>query len=238
MEGRVGVRLSDAVEQITDEAKALREDVARRGVSNGFLLHCWRGMELVATVRSPMDRDLMLSAATIAIPGFGADIVGLNVDTYLSTTLLNPTTKQPWESGEMSAAAIRGLEAVVDTLVIRAWNRAGDAELRLLPYRADHRAIAWRTDVELPAQSGDLGVGGVIEEAVLDGLRSKPLDLMLADRHRALLSWEEERAALDVFVWKWIRRDLPTVTVELAARWGSDRYRYLQRRGAPIRMIR
>lgn len=238
MGSRISVRLSDAVEQITDEAKALREEVERRGVSNGFLLHCWRGVELVATVRSPMDRDLMLSTATIAIPGFGADIVGLNVDTYLSMTLLNPTTKHRWEPGEMSAAAARGLDTVVDTLVIRAWNRAGDAELRLLPYRSDHRAITWRTDVELPGQGGELGVGGVIEDAVMNALATKPLDLMLADGAPTALSWEEERAALDVFVWKWIRQDLPTVIVELAARWGSDRYRYLQRRGAPIRMIR
>lgn len=132
------------------------------------VLWVYRNGGRVASLTAPAGRDMMLAAALLAVPGFGADELFMVVDAHVASLALDPRTGLPWAPGAMQQFCDdeRGcdLGVIVDCLAVTRTTRTGDVELVLAPYRIrpEARSVAW---AETPDTSGsDLTTGGLVAD--------------------------------------------------------------------------
>lgn len=153
------MKIDDAMKIAKDTARAVLEDMVReaRGPVNfGSMMVCYRGVDPVAMLVCPPNRDVILQTAFLAIRGFGPDLAAITHDTYIATgkagdELIDPRTGKEWATptpdapGPMQTYVEEfGYDGTIaDALVTHAVNRAGDARVVPEPYVVDGRWVRW-----------------------------------------------------------------------------------------------
>lgn len=156
-------KLADAVEHTAARIRANKEDkVAERAEITDIrpMLSVYRGDDQVAILQpeSPCGANEMIQCARLAALGFGADVLAVVHEMMQATRKCNPLTNRRWAPGEMQDVAEnhdgRAQGWVIDAIMVAAYNRAGDTELQLLPYRIADTAVTWVSPSELVKQEG------------------------------------------------------------------------------------
>ncbi len=167
-------------------------DPDRRMLDIRYLVHGWRGAELVVTVfPSGQSFTVALAAAQVAAVGFGCDAVAVTTETFSAGVAVSPLTGKPWVPGEMQRVAEEhgGLDtgAVVEALVTLVVNRAGDVAGLSAPYRIERSVNALGVvsySVEWLPESMDDGHGdywdGGLVKMLARFMNEPPVDALFA----------------------------------------------------------
>jgi hypothetical protein len=207
--------INELLEQAVKTGREVKAESAKRGEKMmAPTLIPYRGAEQVAVVITATEGSRSLvSAARLAITGFGADVLVLTFDTFHSTLPENPRTGKEWERGEMQELAEKhhGLERgwVTDAIHVMAVNRADDMVAWTLPYKkvSRHR-LEWLDDTTFPhADSAVVKAQGFIPDALREAMSEPPLMLTMeqAGAGGAAFGLEPERA--------WAHSDLAVAQV-------------------------
>jgi hypothetical protein len=230
--------LADILEQAVEQARADKEARAGRGVAMlpmGVTL--FRGGVRVARLQPRQHvREALLRTALCAAAGFAADTLAVRFETWFSESETNPVTGQPWEDGQMQEAAERhdGVARgfVSDSIMVLAYNRAGDSRGQMLPFRIVGGAVVWGEP--WVDASGDHW-GGVMHEKLLRTMTAPDLPTLV---NRALgappgLDAEGAVAFYDCLTAQNFTQGAhgsPVCSVNLYATRGSIRARFIRAR--------
>lgn len=156
--------LLEAMESIKESAKANLENAVRQKRPLMPIVLAERDDNVVAIIGiNQHDRDLILAIASLAIGGYGADLVAIGHDSYHATIPCNPRTGEPWGAGEMQDvvkhdhALERGW--VSDALILQGADRAGHIGIIINPYRVSHgRKVTWQEPMVMDYAEGATGI--------------------------------------------------------------------------------
>ncbi len=135
----------------------------------------WRAGSPVAAIICPqVDKQQALTAAALAVPGFGADAIAVTVDAHVTATPVNPATGRVWAPGEMQRACDQEgacsaglLAACLATLLVRADHTV---ELWQRKYRVDKTtgAVHWLDPADRRREHAMTSLTGLVPDTLRD----------------------------------------------------------------------
>lgn len=179
--------------------------------------------------------------------GFGADLVALSTDTWMTTTLTHPETGKPREPSEINIYAQAHPEKASDLfkemLLTMVMNRAGDSAHVVQAYRTYPSPLQkGRTLIEWldwqPPMDGDVQMDGYIPDALRSVMEEPTVDVIVAREGYPVGEVNQWRDHADLATVRSAQQKIgDDVRIMLFAEPGSDRQKLFRTRLGPGQII-
>jgi hypothetical protein len=232
------MQLEDVADAAAHAVRYVKEKRVRRARSVQDrdmwpMVQAFRGEDSVALV-SVTSRDDMLEAARMAAQGFCADVITVAMDAWFTTALTDPRTGREWDvDGKSSYFAEYGPGGVVsECITVAAYNRAGDAAYRSLPYVVEGKRVTWEDAKDWGTRAEEAPTfGGYVHDTMLAHMQLPTTGHLHAPElnppgmEPEQLTFHRDMATVMVL------QDIPDAEVCLFVRPGTKRHQFFRQRG-------
>lgn len=250
------MKIEDAAMLSTRTTRAVLEDMAREGkgapVRFPSLMLAYRGLNPVAMIVLPPNRETIMSTVRVVAGGFAPDVIALTHDTYAAIgsagkALIDPRTGKRWGRnpghgpGPMQTYVEEfGYDGTIaDCLVTQVANRAGDVRTEAHPYAIDGRWVRWLEPLD-PATSDTMFTDDGVSDILRYVMGLPDIYQTMPNELRALSAIDPERAyaEMDVTTATVLHDGMPAqVQVRLFAKPGSPRHQRLRQKFARSQIV-
>lgn len=130
------------------------------------VIHFYRdGVPVALGVMRP-DRDRMLQAIGLCIPGLRCHGVSIAMETYQTSTMTNPMTGERWAPGEMQVYFDAGNRdhVIFEAITLTMAAMEGEPQMAVLPYVYEGDKVVWQ-DPEFDVNE-TVGAGGYVLDTI------------------------------------------------------------------------